>query len=543
MSDVFLRKSSGVIRAWSPISGGLYAYLVAGGGVGVYVFFMMPAIAAFPGANMYLAIAILTVWICIRWVAYGMLMSSMPRSGGDYVFQSRLLSGSLGFTLTSQGEIWYQPWWMYFGANTILVAFVPQILQFFGLTLGNSGLVDAGNALQSLGPWTALVLSLIIMWFFILVIMRGLKPYTILQNYFMMPFAIAALVVLAGMFLLVPTHSFIANFNAFQNVVSGNPDMYHTIIQKAKEVGYNANAPFSWYDTIALSISLYAYWTAISYAMALVGEIKGVQNLKNSWYMLFGATLLLFVTHIIGFAWANDYMGPGFLKSFAYLGVFAPDALPAGSQWRAVFPLFATISNNMIIGMILYIALLLAIVQGLFNAPLGASRMCLAQSFDRILPAWVGSVNRWGATDKFYIFFGIITSIVGIGLTGYPYIAGLINLALLAQFISFAAAIVAAIVFPWRAKKLWEGTPGSKYKIAGLPAITVCGIVGIALDIVAVAFMLTNPNYGVITQPLSTLIYAVALVIGSALWYFIAKSYRRREGIMIERAFKEVPPA
>ena len=380
MSDVFLRKSSGVIRAWSPLSGGLYAYLVAGGGVGVFLFFMMPAIAAFPGANMYLSITLLTVWICIRWVAYGMLMSAMPRSGGDYVFQSRLLSGGIGFTLTNQGEIWYQPWWMYFGAQTIVVAIVPQILQFFGLSLGISGLVDAGTALSS-SPWTVFAISLVLLWLTIIVMMRGLKPYTVLQNYLMMPFALAALAAMAIMFLFVPTQSFIANFNAFQNVVSGNPDMYHTVIMKAKELGFDANPPFSWYDTIALSVSLYAYWTAISYAMALVGEIKGVQSLKNSWNILFGATFLLFVTHIIGFAWANDYMGSGFLKSFAYLGVFAPQALPAGSQWRAVFPLYATISNNPLIGIIIAVAFLLAILQGIFNAALGASRMCLGTIF------------------------------------------------------------------------------------------------------------------------------------------------------------------
>ena len=128
-------------------------------------------------------------------------------------------------------------------------------------------------------------------------------------------------------------------------------------------------------------------------------------------------------------------------------------------------------------------------------------------------------------------------------MTGYPYIAGLINLALLAQFISFSAAIAAGIIFPWRAKTLWQGSPGSKYMIAGLPAITVCGIIGIALDIMGAGFMLTNPNYGVITQPLSTLIFAVALFIGSALWYVAAKAYRRRQGIIVERAFKEVPPA
>jgi len=543
MSDVFLRRSSGVIRAWSPLSGSLYAYLVCGGGLAVLPFFMMPAIAAFPGANMYLAITLLTVWISIRWVTYAMLMSAMPRSGGDYVFQSRLLSGGIGFTLCSQGEIWYQPWWMYFGANTIVIAFVPQILEFFGLTTGNSGLVDAGTALSNTNPWIIFVLSSIIVWGTIAIMLRGLKPYTIIQNYLMMPFTLAALVALVWVFISIPTQTFITNFNAFQNVVSGNPDMYHTIINTANQLGYVANPAFSWYDTIALSISLYAYWTAMSWAMALVGEIKGVQQLKNSWNLLFGATALLFVTHIIGYAWANDYMGEGFLKSFAYLGVFQPQALPAGSQWRAVFPLYATISNNPIVGIILAFAFVLGLFQGCFNAPLGASRMCLAQSFDRLVPSWVGSVNKRGSTDKFLIFFGIVTTIIGIGFTGYPYIAGLINLALLCQYISFSAAIAAGIIFPWRAKTLWEGSPGAKYTIAGLPAITVCGVAGIALDVVGVVFMLTNPNYGVITQPLSTLIYAVALFIGSALWYMAAKAYRQRQGINVERAFREVPPA
>jgi len=184
-----------------------------------------------------------------------------------------------------------------------------------------------------------------------------------------------------------------------------------------------------------------------------------------------------------------------------------------------------------------------AMGNSLFNGFLGASRLLLAQSFDRILPTWVGSVNKRGAPDKILIVLTILSSILAIVLTGYPFLIGAIQLALMAQFIGFAGSILAGIVFPWKAKRLWEASPGAKYKIAGIPAITVCGLFGLAVDVWAVVMYLTNPVYGIWPGTTLALTFGAILYIVPLIYYPLAKMYRARQGIKIELAFKEVPPA
>ena len=111
------------------------------------------------------------------------------------------------------------------------------------------------------------------------------------------------------------------------------------------------------------------------------------------------------------------------------------------------------------------------------------------------------------------------------------------------QFIGFAGSVLGGIIFPWKAKNLYESSPASKYKIAGLPAITICGIVGLGTDIWAIWLYFTNPGYGIWPGSTMALSFGALLYIVPLVWYFINKQRRASQGINIELAFKEVPPA
>jgi amino acid transporter len=52
---------------------------------------------AAPGATLALGIVIAMVAQIFILLAYVWLAAAMPRSGGDYVFQSRILSGPVGY--------------------------------------------------------------------------------------------------------------------------------------------------------------------------------------------------------------------------------------------------------------------------------------------------------------------------------------------------------------------------------------------------------------------------------------------------------------
>ena len=51
--------------------------------------------ATFPQASLWLAVVICGVFCTFEAIAYAFFLTIMPRSGGDYVFQSRILGGGV----------------------------------------------------------------------------------------------------------------------------------------------------------------------------------------------------------------------------------------------------------------------------------------------------------------------------------------------------------------------------------------------------------------------------------------------------------------
>jgi amino acid transporter len=536
--DVFLRRTSGVIRTLSPRDAMFYGYLVIAGFYGVSFYFFGGA-AMFPGANVYLACIILLILFAIRWVTYSGLISAMPRSGGDYVYSSRLVSGLVAFVITNAGMIWWQVFWDYLAGNTIALTIIPAIFDFVGHSTGNPGLIDIGQSLAN--PWVGCAISIILLWIALLVMLTGLRAYVVLQNYFIMVFGVLSLIILVGIFLVVPQSTFITNFNSYQNIFQTNPDWYHSIISQAKELGFDPNVGFSWYDTFGLAALYYGLWTAVSFGMELVGEIKGVQSFKTAYTTQFGAIVLEAITFIIAIGWAQDYMGQEFSRSIGFL--VSSGQAPPGFTFLGSYSLFGILTLNPIVAIIIGLGFAGAMANSLFNGFLGASRLLLAHSFDRLVPSWFGHVNKRGAPDNILILLTILGSIAAVILTGYPALGGLLQLALMCQFIGFAGSILGGIVFPWKAKSLYEASPVSKYKIGGLPAITICGIVGLATDIWAIYMYLTYPGYGIWPGTTMALAFAALLYIVPFVWYLINKQLRKSQGIDITLAFKEVPPA
>jgi amino acid transporter len=536
--DVFLRRTSGVIRTLAPRDAMFYAYLVIAGLYGVS-FYFFSGIALFPGANVYIACILLLGLFAIRWVTTSGLISAMPRSGGDYVFSSRLLSGVVGFTVTNAGIVWWQVFWDYLAGYAIATTIIPAVFDFVGHATGNPSLVQFGISFAQ--PWVACVIAIILLWVACYVMLTGLRAYVIFQNYFIMVFGFLSIAVIAAMFLVIPQSNFVTNFNTYVNLFESNPDWYHSIIAKAKDLGFNPNVGFSWPDTIALTALYYGLWTAVSMGMELVGEIKGVQSFKTAWLTQFGAIVIQFVTFIVAVAWAYEYMGQEFIKSLGFLVISGQS--PPGFSFMGSYSLFAAVSMNPLIAIIVGLGFAGAMANSLFNGFLGGSRILLAQSFDRLLPGWFGHVNKRGAPDTLLILLTVLGSIAAVVLVSYPSLGGLLQLALTAQCIAFTCSIISGIIFPWKAKTLYESSPASKYKIAGFPAITICGIVALVADLYIFYLYFTIPGYGLWPGSQMALSFAALLYIVPFVWYFINKQRRASQGINVELAFKEVPPA
>src|SRR5215467_10355786 len=101
---LFLRKATGLVRGWSVRDSIIYATLATNFvTLGIYEFtFAGPA---FPKGQMLTSILISGVWVSFLVIAYAGLVVTIPRAGGDYVWQSRILGSGIGFVLAATG------WW------------------------------------------------------------------------------------------------------------------------------------------------------------------------------------------------------------------------------------------------------------------------------------------------------------------------------------------------------------------------------------------------------------------------------------------------
>ena len=99
--EVFSRKASGLSRVMSPWSAFMYNFLTMGV---IFPWTIVWAPAAFPGVSVWKA-CLLAIFLELPIaLAYVWMATAMPRSGGDYVFQSRVLGGAIGFPVVMSGR-------------------------------------------------------------------------------------------------------------------------------------------------------------------------------------------------------------------------------------------------------------------------------------------------------------------------------------------------------------------------------------------------------------------------------------------------------
>ena len=100
---LFLRNATGLVKAWSTFDAFIYSFwsinLIT---LGLYG---MSFVYTVPDGQLVAGILLFGVLVTFLVITYAMLVSVMPRTGGDYAWQSRVLGGGLGFVLSITG------WW------------------------------------------------------------------------------------------------------------------------------------------------------------------------------------------------------------------------------------------------------------------------------------------------------------------------------------------------------------------------------------------------------------------------------------------------
>src|SRR5256884_8543050 len=133
---LFLRNATGLVKAWSPFDAFLYSFwsvnLIT---LGLYG---MSFVYTVPDGQLLAGILIFGVIVTFLVITYAGLVSVMPRTGGDYAWQSRILGGGVGFVLAITGWWFTLFLWAPIYANILIVQFFSPL----AYTLGWSGVAQ-----------------------------------------------------------------------------------------------------------------------------------------------------------------------------------------------------------------------------------------------------------------------------------------------------------------------------------------------------------------------------------------------------------------
>jgi amino acid transporter len=500
--EVFTRKASGLVRVMSPYSAFVYNILTMGI-IFPWVFLVSPT--AFPGGSVPLGILICTlIQIPVAFAAVW-LSTALPRSGGDYVFQSRVLGGGVGFTIVMSGfVIWILVWTALSGWLVGVLGLAPLFLGL-GHVLDNQGLISAG--IWATTPTGLFIISLLNGLLGAALLVSGFKNYVRFQNVMW----IATLLGFAATLLTLFTSSaatFAARLNEFALSAGEGPNFYENALAAAQAAGVNMAPGFSWAVTLLVAPVAWQSLQWATYSAQQNGEIKEARSFQNQVFIMVGslvATGLLLA--LLGLALQNAAGTEGqVVASYGYWYV-DPTAKIADTIILAPSMLAVAVSGNALLILLIGIGFTLNAFQIVCNCYIGVTRIMVAMSLDRLLPEWVSKVDERLHTPLNAHLIYFLLSIPIFALYSFRY-GDFVLFTLGVTFgcgYVFAATALAGAFLPTRAKALYDASPGSAYNVNGFLGVLLM-LVGL------VTFVWTTWSMATVFASLALLVWITRLI-------------------------------
>ncbi len=519
----FVRTASGLTREISPLDVFIYNVVIISIGIGnAFVFLFVPAF--YPGADMTLSIAIVTVFTLAESIAYAMFAAAMPRTGGDYVYVSRSLHPALGLALNFNFVVWLI-FFIAWGSQAISTLGLSTLFSSLAVITGDAGYQNLGASVSS--PVGAFLIGSTIIILSCLLLIVQTRAYFRLQNF---SFIIAIAGVIISIFLLATnTH---ANFvQAFESHFGAGS--YQNVLEAAKGAGYAQGG----FDLAATALSFTWAFLALGFSVesaSFGGEIRNVR--KSQLLGMPGSLIFAGLIMTVWAALASNTIGTEFMGAVGYLAFVDPGASPIpGTPWIGL--LSSLLTDNVILVIIMGLSFALWPFYWVPGNFMFTSRCMLAWSIDGAAPTWLSKVSSKYHTP----YVTLITALVGAEIFLFlflftPYVTTLVGI--LGLSFTFFVVSAAAIAFPFRAKRVFETSP-INYKVAGIPLISIIGTISFVFVGYIIYLYFIDPTAAA-TNPPSLALMIGAIVAGGVMFYAF-KEYRKRKGIQIDLAYKEIP--
>jgi len=520
-----------LVRGWSVRDSLIYACLATNFvTLGIYEFtFAGPA---FPKGQLITAVIISGIWVSFLVIAYTGLVVTIPRAGGDYVWQTRILGSGVGFVMAATGW-WFILWlWAPIYGNILSVQLFEPLWATLKWTWPSGGAAWFGthNGI--------FIVSLITIALAGLLVSIGMAGYAKVQRWCFIGGLIGFAVVV--ILLLVNSHaSFVSSFNLEAHKLFGVNNAYTATNKAAVKAGY-ATSPLGFGPlgpTMLLVPAMMFFILWPNWGTTLYGEIRGASDFKRVFAgMFFGLWLTVALTVIFLLVMAKT-VGWGFYQN---LNSLDNGGTPQFGIWPYPFMFAGWLVHNTAFQVALILVLSLWFFGWVGTLFLSSTRVIFAAAFDRVLPDRASEVSE---KRRVPVYSLVLMLLPAVGLSAlYAYNTTFVTYTLDATLViavTFLFSSIAVVVLPLRKPDLWFASPASKVKVLGVPIVPVAGVVTIALLVYDLIEWLSNDLYFV--NKAGSLIYMGAMYVLAIAIYVGARIIRNRQGIDLSLINKEIP--
>lgn len=519
-SGVFLRNATGLVREISPLGAiAVGAFALSIGSALAFTVTATPTL--YPGSNLVVTLLFAIVPAALVAFLYATLGGAMPRSGGEYIWLSRLLPGVVGFTMF-WGFFLTQVVYAAVNLNIAFSFFGNGFLYLLGTTIESQTLIDWGAKLsdQTATFVAGTILNALVLVFMLFPTRRQMR---VIVSAFVA--VVAGFVVL--LIVLALTTDFATSFAARYG-----DGRLEQIFADARGAG----AELDWRVWPSLvAVAYVAQFIPVTYVAMYAGEIKNAA--RNVRISVFGASAIFVVALTAVTALLYKAVGYKFMAGLAFLQVNAPDQYPFEFPFNVNYAVLL-VSDSPVIVTIISLAFLLSAVLCVVTILFAVTRVVFAFAWDRMFPSVLAQTNRRTATPvNAAIFLAVAAEVM---LFFFTFTTAFENLLFgaIAYWVLWAGVGLAAAVFPFRRRDLYESAPVSHRRVGGVPLITVAGGLLFALSVVSLPLLFWS-GAGVINTPVA--IALLAFYVGGPVFYYITRAVRRRQGMDLSKAYKEIP--
>jgi len=539
---VFTRQATGLTKEIGTLD--TFVYNVNNQNIGIGVAFLLLFVPGFyisasgGRADMFGSMLISAGLAIPMALVYAFFSAAIPRSGGDYVYISRTLHPLLGFVASWNWVAWMT---VYIGVPAAYFAQygLSGMFRSVGVAIGSPDLLAFAN--NFVDPNWILAIGTVLIAFFAVIFALGTRVYFRLQN---VVFGIGMVGVAAaiGLAILGNAGDFAQNFDSYVVAAGGLSNASANAIEPGvvdfEQTIFSTTWPL-FIVLFAITSSFLGGEVRQARVSQLVGMPGGVVFVTIFMLLLVGVIVNLVGLPILGGVSAG-YFTPG--DSFGLSFVPGYNELVA-----AAYP------GNVLVALLLGFTFVFWTYVWLPINFLASTRALLAWSLDGLLPSRVSEVHPQRHTPTLAIvivavlgWFSLFMYTVGIGGFKINTLYGIFG-----WIISFILCAVAAIVFPYRLRAVFDSSPVN-WRIAGIPLMSIIGVVATVSLLFVEWIWWADPINGLAGTPAVfeaqgiypqiMFLLTFGVLATGALWYIGAWFIQRSRGVRIERAFAEIPP-